>query len=172
MNYKAIVLAFFLSWFSAVQADESTIYEGDQRLACEALLCLTMGWGESSCRPAIRKFFSIWSWKPSDLFNKRMSFLNLCPSEMSRSDQILIVDYSGRCQGERFDSYVSGYRSYATVETEHGGRMRSACSWNERSGSWTNTRAFDACRSSYSAADRLAMANQDCAGFRAAFGLR
>ncbi len=155
----------FLSSFSIVNASENEVFEGNQRLACEALLCLTVGWGESECRPAIRKFFSIWSWKPSKLFSKRMNFLGLCPSGMSSPKQELIVNYSGRCQGDRFSNYVSAYRSYTTVETENGGSVTASCHWYDKSGLWMHSQGQTACVSSLSYADRLSRANQDCMEF-------
>ena len=162
----------FLSSFSIVNASENEVFEGNQRLACEALLCLTVGWGESECRPAIRKFFSIWSWKPSKLFSKRMNFLGLCPSGMSSSKQQLIVNYSGRCQGQRFTNYVSAYKSYTTVETEHGGSVTASCRWYDKSGLWLHNQAETACVSPLSNAERLLQAQRDCAVFWGAFGVQ
>lgn len=159
----------FLSSFSIVNASENELFEGNQRLACEALLCLTVGWGESECRPAIRKFFSIWSWKPSSLFSKRMNFLGLCPSGMSSSKQQLIVNYSGRCQGQRFTNYVSAYRSYTTVETENGGSMTASCYWHDKRGLWMHSQGQTACVSRLSYSDRVSRGNQDCMGFWQAF---
>lgn len=172
MKCKSVLFGVLLliSSFSVVDASEDQLFEGDQRLACEALLCLTVGWGETECRPAIRKFFSIWSWKPSDLFSKRMNFLGLCPSGMSNSKQQLIVNYSGRCQGQRFTNYVSAYRSYTTVETENGGSVTTSCRWYDKTGIWMHSQSESACRSTLSYADRLLFANRDCAAFRSEFG--
>lgn len=168
LSYKVLVFALFISVPSIGKAN-TDIFEGDQRLACEALLCLTVGWGESECRPAINKFFSIWSWKPSRLFSKRMGFLELCPSEINTHKQSLIVNYSGRCQGQRFTNYVSAYRSYTEVETENGGSVRTACHWNDKSGVWMHSQAERACESPLIYANRLSLANQDCAAFREVF---
>ena len=173
MKCKSVFFGFLILFLSAapVNSTESQLYEGDQRLACEALLCLTVGWGESECRPAIKKFFSIWTWKPSKLFSKRMNFLGLCPSGMSSSKQQLIVNYSGRCQGPRFTNYVSAYRSYTTVETENGGSVTASCRWYDKTGVWMHSQGETACRSTLSYADRLSFASRDCAVFRDEFGI-
>lgn len=171
MNCKTLVLVIWLSFSGVTNAGETEVYEGDQRLACEALLCLTVGWGLSECQPSIRKFFSFWSWNPSELLNKRMGFLGLCSGGMSDADRSLIVNHAGHCQGARFDRYVSGYRSYTFVETERGGSVRASCSWNDKVGVWGHSRSQSACVTSLSPSQRLARAERDCAAFRNRFSL-
>ena len=165
------VFAFFMS-VAPIHAADAELYEGDQRLACEALLCLTVGWGESECQPAIRSFFSIWSWKPSKLFSKRMNFLGLCPSDIARNDQELIVNFAGRCSGERFNRYISGMGSTVEVEGENSSHTES-CSWNDSVGNWVHLRARgNSCSGSRGTyAERLLFANRQCAGFRSVFGV-
>ncbi len=55
------------------------ILTGDTRLSCEALLCLWGGKSSGECARAIRKYYSIKSWKASKTFRKRKRFLELCP---------------------------------------------------------------------------------------------
>lgn len=174
MKCKSVLVgvALFFATISPLHSAEDEFYEGDQRLACEALLCLTVGWGESECRPAIKKFFSIWTWKPSRLFDMRMSFLGLCPSEMARSDQELIVNYAGRCTSERFDRYVSGYGSSVEVEGEHSRRLES-CSWHDSIGDWwhSDARGKSCSNSRGSHGERFVRASRECASFRSTFGV-
>lgn len=174
MRCKPLLLGvvLFTATLTPLHSAEDEVYEGDQRLACEALLCLTVGWGESECRPAIRKFFSIWNWRPSQLFNMRMNFLGLCPSEMARSDQALIVNYAGRCTGERFDRYVAGFGSSVEVEGEHSRRMES-CSWHDSVGDWwhPNARGENCTNPRGSYGERLVRANRQCASFRRTFSV-
>lgn len=98
-----------------------------------------------------------------------MNFLGLCPSGMSSSKQQLIVNYSGRCQGQRFTNYVSAYRSYTTVETENGGSMTASCYWHDKRGLWMHSQGQTACVSRLSYSDRVSRGNQDCMGFWQAF---
>jgi hypothetical protein len=174
MKCKSLLFGVFAFVASAVptHAANAELYEGDQRLACEALLCLTVGWGESECQPAIKSFFSIWSWKPSRLFSKRMDFLGLCPSDISRDEQVLIVNFAGRCTGERFERYVSGLGSSVEIEGDNSSHYES-CSWNDSSGKWWHSGAQNkTCRGARgSYAERLLYANRQCADFRGVFSL-
>ena len=165
------IVLFFVT-LSPLYGAEEELYEGDQRLSCEALLCLTLGWGESECRPAIKRFFSIWTWKPSRLFDLRMSFLGLCPSQMAREDQALIVNYAGRCTGERFDRYVAGFGSSVEVEGDNSSHYES-CLWHDSDGDWWHPDARgESCnnpRGSYG--ERFARATRECSIFRSTFNV-
>ncbi len=55
--------------------------QGDQKSACEAILCLPATTRPSECKPSVKKYFSIIGKKPSDTANKRKQFLNKCPAE-------------------------------------------------------------------------------------------
>jgi len=74
--------------------------EGDERLACEEILCLAASTRPVECIPAIRKFFSISFRFFSDTLRGRANFLNLCPSGnapgMAPLKQVL-VNGAGRC---------------------------------------------------------------------------
>ncbi|ECL7558328.1 hypothetical protein FTT16_08460 [Campylobacter jejuni] len=58
---------------------------GDERLACEALLCLAAPVVPAECTTAIAKYFSIKFRKPWKTFNARKSFLNLCKTQSNIS---------------------------------------------------------------------------------------
>lgn len=98
MNTKKILPALLAAGalFSgqAAHADDST-------LACEAILCLATGSPPGECAPALRKFFSIWSWKLSDTLRGRTNFLNLCPTasadDKMRGLVAAIAEGAGQC---------------------------------------------------------------------------
>ncbi len=73
---------------------------GDTKLACEAILCLATGQPPGECTPALRKFFSIWSWRLSDTLRGRSNFLNLCPTasdDKTKSLVAAIAEGAGQC---------------------------------------------------------------------------
>lgn len=159
--------------FNAVKAQETQeLFTGDKKLACEAIICLVGGWGESECQPSIRRFFSIWSWKPSRLFSKRMSFLGLCPSDMPSSEISLISNYAGRCSGSRVYSYARGIGSSYENETEQD-IVRAPCTWNDSAGSWVAGVGVPVMcthpQGTYE--QRLSIAKQQCTTFYSTFGV-
>ena len=59
----------------------NNLLQGDQRLACEAILCLSQGFTSGECRNSIKRYYSIKArkaWKTAQL---RRNFLNLCPKD-------------------------------------------------------------------------------------------
>lgn len=62
-------------------ANQTQTLQGDQKSACEAILCLPATTRPSECKPSIKKYFSIIGKKPSDTANKRKQFLNKCPAD-------------------------------------------------------------------------------------------
>lgn len=62
-------------------ANQTQTLQGDQKSACEAILCLPASSRPSECKPSIKKYFSIVGKKPSDTANKRKQFLNKCPAD-------------------------------------------------------------------------------------------
>jgi hypothetical protein len=74
-------------------------FEGDTRLACEAILCLAASSRPAECEPAIRRFFSISFRRFSDTLRGRLNFLNLCPvvGGSMPAMKSAIVNGAGRC---------------------------------------------------------------------------
>ncbi|MFA1791661.1 TrbM/KikA/MpfK family conjugal transfer protein [Xanthomonas campestris] len=68
--------------------------QGDQKDACEALLCLATGSAPSECTPSLRRYFSIRADKPSDERKKRRNFLKMCPSGQ---DDLVDSIVRGKC---------------------------------------------------------------------------
>lgn len=74
---------------------------GDQKDACEALLCLSSSERPDECRPPIHRYFSITHRKPHKQIEKRRNFLKMCPAvdddEQMPSLVNAIVNGAGRC---------------------------------------------------------------------------
>lgn len=83
--FSALIAAFLAATISTTafaEDDEDLFLEGDVRLACEAILCLSAGAASgrpAECAPSIRKYFSIHRSKPSKTLRARLNFLRLCP---------------------------------------------------------------------------------------------
>ncbi len=89
-------------WISvAAQAQQpAQVMQGDERLACEAIICLAASTRPQECVPAIRRYFSISYRRFSDTLRGRMNFLNLCPSGNAPGMSSLksaLVNGAGRC---------------------------------------------------------------------------
>lgn len=56
---------------------------GDEKLSCEAILCLATSTRPSECSPALKRYFGIKHRKPHDTFKARLNFLNICPKDTS-----------------------------------------------------------------------------------------
>jgi hypothetical protein len=57
--------------------------EGDQKDACEALLCLSSSQRPTECEPPIRRYLSIHRKTPGKTANARRDFLKQCPTAQS-----------------------------------------------------------------------------------------
>jgi hypothetical protein len=94
-------------------ASAQTQLQGDEKLACEALLCLAASAGQPvECAPSLQRYFSISFRLFSDTLRGRLNFLNLCPivsSDMS-SLKNAIINGAGRCDAASLnqESYVGG----------------------------------------------------------------
>lgn len=81
---KNLALALLLcSPFTLVASDDSfeaDLLGGDERLACEAILCLSSGERPTECSASLSRYFSISAKKWKDTIKKREKFLKLCPA--------------------------------------------------------------------------------------------
>ena len=67
---------------SAQTAPKQSFLEGDARLACECLLCLSAGiQAPKECEAALMKFYLIQGTSPFQTLVKRQNFLQLCPKK-------------------------------------------------------------------------------------------
>mgnify|MGYP000476136989 CR=1 FL=1 len=84
MVKKRLATALMLSSFTtlAFASDfANDILQGDERLACEAILCLSSNTRPNECAPSIRRYFSIKHRKMRHTLRARRDFLNMCPSK-------------------------------------------------------------------------------------------
>jgi hypothetical protein len=86
--------------------------QGDEKLACEALLCLSTSTRPAECAPSLRRYFSISYKKFSDTLRGRMNFLNLCPMVTDANMatyKSAVINGSGRCDAASINqsNYVS-----------------------------------------------------------------
>ncbi len=66
----------------AQTAPKPSFLEGDTRLACECLLCLTAGpQAPKECQAALTKYYLIQGTSPFQTLVKRRNFLQLCPKK-------------------------------------------------------------------------------------------
>lgn len=87
-----------------------SLFTGDVRLACEAILCLSSGTRPSECMPSLSKFFSLRKQHKKDksTTQKRSEFLNLCPTASydasMRSLVHAIVHGAGQCDARTLNA--------------------------------------------------------------------
>jgi hypothetical protein len=66
----------------AQTSPKPSFLEGDARLACECLLCLTAGpQAPKECQTALMKYYLIQGTSPFQTLVKRRNFLQLCPKK-------------------------------------------------------------------------------------------
>ncbi len=77
------------------------LFEGDMKLSCEAVLCLSSGQRPDACAPSLQKYFSITRKKSSDTRRARKDFLEICPASRQDDHMVRLVDAivngAGRC---------------------------------------------------------------------------
>lgn len=111
MKKTPLIVAFSLMLHMGSANAQETL-QGDEKLACEALLCLSTSTRPAECAPSLRRYFSISYRKFSDTLRGRMNFLNLCPmvtnSNMAKYKSA-VINGSGRCDAASINqsNYVS-----------------------------------------------------------------
>lgn len=82
---SAVSTTLALSFLAAPTMSHSQdLLQGDTKLACEAILCLSTGQRPNECSPSIQRYFSIRHKKSWDTINARRNFLQLCPKVNSQ----------------------------------------------------------------------------------------
>ena len=72
---------------------------GDRESACGAILCLAGGAGVGECAPYLARYFAITASNPTELFERRLDFLNLCPASGMPGDvRPMLARYGATCQ--------------------------------------------------------------------------
>ena len=93
--------------YSSMDEAEESFLEGDTKLACEALLCLSSGFHPYECGPSIHWYFGIHKRKWKNTLKARRNFLRLCPSATADSKMEslveVIVNGAGRCNASELN---------------------------------------------------------------------
>lgn len=81
MKKTLVITVIFVGILGAAvtSARAQEALNGDTRLACEAILCLSSSTRPSECTPSLSRYFGIRKWKFSDTIRSRLNFLNQCP---------------------------------------------------------------------------------------------
>lgn len=98
----AIVLLAVAVVAGPVMAQDGVL-TGDQRLACEAVLCLASGTRPTECTPSLQRYFSISYSDFRDTIRGRVDFLRQCPASNQTAEMSSLVDAMGNGAG-RCDS--------------------------------------------------------------------
>ena len=103
---------------------QSTAMTGDTRLACEAILCLSVAAAPAECRPSLRRYFDIRPRKLSDLVRQRLQFLQLCPASAQnpamRSLVAAMAQGAGRCDAASLNAVLisEGFDGCRTISDQ------------------------------------------------------
>ena len=100
-----LLAAAMLGAAPAAFADD--VMNGDTRLACEAVLCLSSGDRPSECAPSIKRYFSIRHKKLGDTLKARRNFLKMCPASSENAEMVALTDAiaegAGRCDAQELN---------------------------------------------------------------------
>lgn len=77
MKTRAIAALLGLTFLASTQVHAD--FTGDQKLACEAVLCLSSGKRPDECSPSVQRYLSIKFKKAWKTAAKRQEFLEMCP---------------------------------------------------------------------------------------------
>lgn len=99
---KAVLTATMLLPLVATAQNslKEELLQGDEKLACEAILCLSSGMRPNECNPSLHRYFHIRHKKMHRTIQKRRDFLNMCPSsneEGMRGLTDALANGAGRC---------------------------------------------------------------------------
>lgn len=111
-RFKILAASIGLATAAAAQAEiKLDILSGDERTACECVLCLSSGTRPSECTPPLQKYFSIKAKKMSDTIKKRKNFLELCPAANETPEMKALVNAiangAGRCDAAELNKAMA-----------------------------------------------------------------
>jgi len=114
-------IAASLAAFSFPAHAEDGELEGDTRLACEAVLCLSSGNRPSECSNSLNKYFSIKFTRPDKTFEARRDFLNMCPTSHDvKSNMPALINAiargAGNCDAHFLNSLNKAYYEKKIVD--------------------------------------------------------
>jgi hypothetical protein len=174
MNMKKLNIAVLLVTACIMQitsADEYQLLEGDERTACEVILCLAAGETPSECLPPLREYFNIIKKTPSKTIKARLNFLKLCPNadgyDMPESDYELLASLGGACSGEGKENYIAGYGS----QYEYGDGNTANCTWSLQENKFTGSYGGSQCVSTVPLRTRINYVENMCQEFDERFNV-
>lgn len=95
--------------------------EGDEKLSCEAILCLSTGQRPGACAPALERYFSIKKRKLADTIRARKSFLEICPTGSKDNSLAAVIDMivhsAGRCDATALNAELSVAKTNSDMNT-------------------------------------------------------
>jgi hypothetical protein len=101
-------LALILAAALLAGAQPARALSGDQESACGAILCLVGGAGVAECAGYLARYFAIAAPTPAALLERRLDFLNLCPTSGLPGDvRPMLATYGATCQPERLVRYLN-----------------------------------------------------------------
>ena len=120
-SFRRLLTIFLVALYPALPSfataqgiGDFDLLEGDKRLACEALICLSSGNRPSECDPALSHFYSIKKKKLSDTLDARHDFLSLCPSSNQTKEMASLADAiargAGRCDAAALNAGLGAWR--------------------------------------------------------------
>lgn len=82
--------------------------QGDERLACEAVMCLSTSKRPHECHPAIKRYFSISLRKPWKTIEARIQFLEQCPISSERKSSLIsaLANGAGQCDANSLNAML------------------------------------------------------------------
>lgn len=84
------------------------VLAGQEKTACEVILCLSTGSRPSECSPPLSHFFSIRGDDPDETMSKRRNFLALCPANGVADSYRAVLARSGQsCQMTSLLAYLN-----------------------------------------------------------------
>lgn len=128
-KYLAVPVALALAGFGLL-ATAQEVLEGDARLACEAVLCLSTGSPPAECGPALRHYFGITHRRLSQTIRKRSNFLRLCPASQTPPMSSLVTaqaQAAGRCDAASLNASQSRPTGLAPDDFVVSNRMPAYC---------------------------------------------
>jgi len=120
MNKKLLaVAAFTMVVGSTTTARAQDVLDGDQRLACEAMLCLASVTRPAECAASLTRYFSISMRRFRDTVRARANFLRLCPvSSQQPQTQSIIENQEAlmdRCDAQSLNTVLMQANTDGTV---------------------------------------------------------
>jgi len=106
---------------SPARADDFAFSDGDEKTACECILCLSTGKPPHECDDPLKEYFSIKKKKPEDTIEARRDFLNKCPSASQDDSMKSLVNAiaagAGRCDADTLNTTLARTVTLAKVTT-------------------------------------------------------